>query len=236
MVERAQLSAKTLGGLAMPDFCARCFWIQRRVKQLPYQIFPGIFNSIDAYGKKIVHGWFDRHGSPPPWLAELGDIRAYEAPPHYSQFQTLDNETTILLTGSPDGVLIRNDGSRFIVDYKTAKFTQFQDALFPMYEAQLNAYAHIGERFWGQPVSALALIYTEPVTEDAAAYDDSNVSAEGFHLPFSAKILFVERKPDLVPELLRRARKILDLGTPPPLQVGCDNCLYLDQLLSTARG
>lgn len=220
----------------MPDFCARCFWIQRRVKHLPFQIFPGIFNSIDAYGKKIVHGWFDRHGSPPPWLADLGDLRGYESPPHYSQFQTRDAETEILLTGTPDGILIRKDGSRLIIDYKTAKFTEFQDQLFPIYEAQLNAYAHIGERYWGQPVSALALIYTEPVTDDAAAHDDSNVSIKGFQMPFSARILFVEKRPNLVPELLRRARSILDLKTPPPPRAGCEDCQHLDQLISTARG
>lgn len=236
MAEQERISAKTLGGLAMPDSCPRCFWIQRRVKNLPYQIFPGIFNSIDVYGKRIVHGWFDRHGSPPPWLASLGDIQGYEPPPHYSKFQTLDSDTKILLTGAPDGILIRGDGARVIIDYKTAKFTKFQDELFPMYEAQLNAYAHIGARFWNQPVAALALVYTEPVTGDAAAHNDANVSEGGFQMPFCAKILPVERKPELVPNLLRRAQEILDLKDPPPQPAGCLDCQYLAQLISAARG
>jgi hypothetical protein len=236
MANSERISAKTLGGLAMPDFCPRCFWIQMNVEGLPYQIFPGVFNSIDAYSKSIVHGWFDRHGGPPAWLASLGDIRDYEPPPHYSKFQMLDAETNILLSGSPDGVLIRGDGSRVIIDYKTAKFTANQDELFPMYEAQLNAYAHIGERTWKEPVSALALIYTEPITDQAAANDDSNISRKGFQMPFKARILPVEKKPKLVPKLLRRAREILDLKTPPPSLQGCEDCSLLAGLISTARG
>jgi hypothetical protein len=231
-----RISAKTLGGLAMPDFCPRCFWIQMNVEGLPYQIFPGIFSSIDAYSKSVVHGWFDRHGGPPAWLASLGDIRDYEPPPHYSRFKTLDVDTHILLTGSPDGVLIRGDASRVIIDYKTAKFTAHQDELFPMYEAQLNAYAHIGERTWKEPISALALIYTEPVTDKAAANDDSNVSREGFQMSFSAHILPVKRKPELVPRLLRRARKILNLQTAPASVQGCMDCSLLAGLISAAGG
>ena len=220
----------------MPDFCARCFWIQQRSRDLPYQIFPGIFSAIDSYGKKIVHGWFDRHGSPPAWLAPLGELRGYVPPPHFSKFQITDDETGIVLSGAPDGILVRADDTRVIVDYKTAKFTEFQDELFPMYEAQLNAYAHLGERLWTQPVSALALVYTEPVTDDATANDDANTSDGGFQMPFAARILPVERKPDLVPELLRLARSILDLDAPPPVVSHCKNCRNLENLISVARG
>jgi PD-(D/E)XK nuclease superfamily len=231
-----RISAKTLGGLAMPGFCPRCFWIQRNVKGLPYQVFPGIFNSIDAFSKNLVHGWFDRHGGPPEWLSPLGNIHTYEIPPHYSKFQTLDAGSQILLTGAPDGVLIRNDRSRVIIDYKTAKFTEFQDELFPIYEAQLNGYAHIGANFWKEPVSALALVYTEPVTGKATAHQDANFTDQGFRMPFSARILPVDRKPKLVPKLLRRVREILDLTSPPASLEGCEDCLLLGELISLARG
>jgi hypothetical protein len=236
MAESKRISGKTLGALAMPDFCPRCFWIQTRVKQLPYQIFPGIFSSIDSYVKKVVHGWFDRHGKPPSWLVALGDIRGYEPPPHHSKFNTFDGETQILLTGDPDGVLIRNDGSRVIIDYKTAKFTAHQDGLFPMYEAQLNAYAHIGTRAWKEPISGLALVYTEPMTDEETAADDANALEDGFRMPFSAHIVNVERRPELVPHLLRRAREMLDLDTPPASLTGCPDCEKLASLISTASG
>ena len=75
MSEQLVIAAKTLGAVAMPDLCPRCFWIQMHVDKLPFQIFPGIFSSIDSYGKKLVHGWFDRHGGSPPWLAGLGKVK-----------------------------------------------------------------------------------------------------------------------------------------------------------------
>ena len=65
-MERMQISGKDLGVIALPGFCPRYFLISRKAPQeLPYQIFPGIFSSIDSYTKKIVHGWFDRTGVAP---------------------------------------------------------------------------------------------------------------------------------------------------------------------------
>ncbi len=236
MSDPLRISAKTLGALAMPDFCPRCFWVHVHVRKLPYQVFPGIFNSIDSYGKKLVHGWFDRHNAPPPWLSSLGEIRGYETPPVAAKFNVLDAKTNILLTGAPDGILVCADRSRLIIDYKTAKFTSTQDELFPLYEAQLNAYAHIGERTWREPVSGLALVYTEPVTDEATAHDDTNMTPKGFRMPFSAYILRVERKPKLVPSLLRKVREIVDLKSPPQSATGCEDCRLLANLLSIASG
>ena len=139
MAKPHRISGKDLGALALPDACPRCFWIRRRAGgKLPFQIFPGIFSSIDAYTKRAVHGWFDVHGCAPPWLSELGELSGYVNPPSSSKFQLLDPGTNILLTGIADGILVRPDGSHVIVDYKTAKFTGNQEALFPMYETQLN--------------------------------------------------------------------------------------------------
>jgi len=47
-----RISAKNLGELARPEFCPRCFWLRAHAKRLPFQIFPGIFSSIDAYTKR----------------------------------------------------------------------------------------------------------------------------------------------------------------------------------------
>ncbi|MBN1644072.1 MAG: hypothetical protein JW856_04575 [Dehalococcoidales bacterium] len=131
----------------MPDFCPRCFWLKLRMdNKLPFQAFPGIFSSIDSYTKNIVCGWFDNYGSCPPWLKELGDIKGYITPPHHSKFQIVDEDSNVLLTGGPDAVFVKSDGSYIIADYKTARFTPAQDKLLPMYQVQLNSYASIGEQ------------------------------------------------------------------------------------------
>ena len=58
-----RISAKNLGALALPGFCPRCFWLKLKAQnRLPFQIFPGIFSSIDAYTKRVVHAWIDQNG------------------------------------------------------------------------------------------------------------------------------------------------------------------------------
>ncbi len=181
MSDPIRISAKTIAELALPDFCPRCFWRKMRVSKLPYQIFPGVFSSIDSYTKKIIHRWFDDYQSTPPWLSALGELVDYYRPaPHHSRFNIVDTATNILLTGVPDDILMRRDDSHIIVDYKTAKYTSAQDKLIPLYEAQLNGYALIGAERGLQPVVGLALIYMEPVTHNDAAKDDKNLRDDGF--------------------------------------------------------
>src|ERR1017187_4198055 len=100
------------------------------------------------------------------------------------------------------------DGSHLIVDYKTAKFTQHQDELFPMYEVQLNAYAAIGEQKGLAPVSGLALVYTEPVTDDNTAKKDAYQNDSGFLMEFSARVRRVDLAPHAIPPLLAKVREI----------------------------
>jgi len=219
----------------MPDFCPRCFWIHRHLEgKLPYQIFPGIFSSIDSYGKRLIHGWFDRKGGPPPWLSGLGDITGYINPPHFSKFYVLDAETSVLLSGTPDGILVRGDKAKVIVDYKTAKITGHQDELLPMYESQLNAYAYIAERTGLGPVSGLALVYTEPVTDEGAAGCDTNLTSEGFNLGFKVSIVPVELKATQIPELMHKGREIFDSTRPPEAMTGCKDCVLLERLIAVA--
>ena len=236
MSEPITISAKNLGGVAMPGFCPRCFWIQMHAEGVPYQIFPGIFSSIDAYGKRLVHGWFDRHQSAPPWLAKLGKIKGYVNPPHYSKFSILDQKTNVVLPGTPDGILVMQDHSHVIVDYKTARFTTHQDELFPMYEVQLNAYAVIGEQKGIAPVSGLALVYTEPVTDDDTARKDSNQTPSGFLMEFNAQIRPVDLAPEKIPVLLAKVREIYDWKRPPKPLEGCKDCILLQSLMDVAGG
>jgi hypothetical protein len=74
MPDSLRISAKNLGALALPDFCPRCFWLKSRTKVLPFQIFPGIFSSIDSYTKRVVHAWIDANGNAPFGLRRRGQI------------------------------------------------------------------------------------------------------------------------------------------------------------------
>jgi hypothetical protein len=85
-----QISGKSLGELNHVAYCERCVWIKLRLQnRLPYQVFPGIFSSIDAYTKRVVENQLRGSGLP-RWLAGLGDIVDLRPPPPYQEFQTED--------------------------------------------------------------------------------------------------------------------------------------------------
>ena len=101
-----------------------------------------------------------------------------------------------------------------------------------MYEVQLNSYALIGQQRGLAPVSGLALIYMEPVTDEDAARKRTNRRDEGFVMGFSAHVLKVEINLKRVRALLATVREIFDQRRPPGGRVGCKECLLLDALIA----
>jgi hypothetical protein len=239
-VEPLLIPARTLGTFLLPGFCPRCLWIALHCQnKLPFQIpMPGIFSSIDAYGKNLIHSFFDENKSLPKWFPDIGKVKGYVPGRqlHWSKFKIEHVETKIILRGTPDDIFRLDDDSFHIVDYKTAKVTETQDELFPLYMVQLNVYAYICQMNGPAPVSGLSLIYTEPLTKfDSGALNDL-VSPQGFILNFGATLKPVEmNSADLIPDLLRRARTLYDEADPPEGRDGCKNCELLKQLISVAQ-
>jgi hypothetical protein len=236
-MELLRISGKDLGQLVVADFCPRCFWVRRHApKGLPYQVFPGIFSSIDSYTKRVVHQHFDVTGRGPDWLRPLGRIVRYREPPHWSKFNTRHAGSGVLLTGALDAIFERDDGSLVLADYKTAKFTGNQDALLPMYEVQLNAYAYIARALEWAPVSTLALIYTEPETEAAHAHPDRSAHPRGFSMGFAAKVLPVPVDLRRIEPMLVRVRDLVSAATPPEGLPGCKDCQRLAGIVALMSG
>jgi hypothetical protein len=231
-----RISAKSLGELALPGFCPRCFWIKMHCPdRLPFQIFPGIFSSIDSYTKKVTNVHFGKYRKLPPWLKELGELGEPIKVPHYSKFFALDEQNHIKLWGSPDEMVRGRDGSVFIIDYKTAKFTKAQDILLPLYEVQLNAYAYIAKRQGYDNISGLALVYMEPTTDLSQEELDSYLRGEGFLMGFRGYVRRIElTAEDNIPPLLKEVRRIYDLPAPPLGQESCSDCRLLGSLINTA--
>ena len=206
-------------------------------RELPYQIFPGIFSSIDSYTKKVTNTHYQKTSKIPTWLEPLGDIVRPVKAPSLSIFYIVDPETNIKLTGVPDEVFQKNDGSYFIADYKTAKYTGNQDKLLPMYETQLNGYAFIGERTGLKHVTGLGLVYYEPQTDLGVDGLDSILLSDGFMLPFVGKLLPIEVRPDAtIPPLMKKVRQICDLPMAPDGTIGCEDCEKVNKLIELASG
>lgn len=213
------ISAKDLGKLALPDFCARCFWLERHFDKPP-SLFPSIFSILDSLTKKSVRTAFLQTEKLPVWLS-LANISAVEE--NDFLFKLPVDKGNWILVGRPDDIFRLENNSYQIVDYKTAKFTDRQDELFPMYEVQLNAYAFLAERYGLKPVSKLSLIYCQPKEELE--------NCQEFKLSFDIHQLAIELDLEMVPRLLEKAREIVDLAEPPAPDKDCQGiCQWLEKI------
>ncbi len=230
------ISGKDLGALALKKFCPRCFWLRMRCdKKLPYQIFPGIFSSIDSYSKKITNLFCQKTTCVPKWLAPFGELSQPIKVPGFTKFYIVDPKTKVRLRGVPDEIVRTADGSFVILDYKTAKYTGTQDELLPMYEVQLNSYAYIANRIDMGPVSGIGLVYYEPVTDITTESIEQVMLSDGFQMAFSSNIHPLKLHPDnLIPPLLQKVRDIVDSIIAPNRLEGCKDCENLDRLVQYA--
>ena len=208
------ISGKDLGSLVLEDFCPRCFWMERHNGKSP-AIFPGIFSTLDSLSKKSVRRSFLQRNIVPDWLKienvkRIADFKKISVPiKEYGDW---------ILTGNPDDVFELEDGSFHIVDYKTSKFTETQDNLFPMYEVQLNAYAYALPYQNLKPISKLTLVYCEPKEEL-----DTDSS---FQLTFTSNNKDIDLNPKMIFKLLEKARKILNSKNPPSPNPNCKKICY----------
>lgn len=212
------ISAKDLGQLVIEDFCPRCFWLQRRFGKYP-QIFPGIFSTIDSLTKKSVKRSFQNRSCIPGWLP----IKDIQRAVNFKKMNVPTDYGNWILTGVPDDIFELTDNSYCVVDYKTAKYTANQDKLLPMYRVQLNAYAFGFPSQGIFPISKLALIYCEP--------NENLDNDSDFKLSFTTNIHEIRLDISEIPELLIRAREIVDSPAPPSSFENCKGiCRWLDRV------
>ena len=228
-----QISAKNLGELKSRNFCQRCFWVKTHQKQLPYQIFPGIFSSIDAYTKSIVSSYVSREGKLPDWLKDIGEVnKAYKNTTDAMKGKNINSKAKfnaqykdVLLTGIPDAIYRRPNGNIVIVDYKTARYTSGQDDLLPVYEIQLNCYAYIAERLGIRPVESLYSIYFEPPEREShELIAKGHTTAEGFEMPFKPIVHKIRKDTKEIETLMDRAYGVYALTNPPKGREDCKDC------------
>lgn len=220
--------------MALPTFCSRCYWYRLNCRNPPYSVFPAIFNDIDLYTKRIVHAYMDKHGHPPDWMGAFSTAQGYADP---GLLKLEDHETGILLTGAVDDLLHADERSRwFLLDYKTARYTNGQDRLLPLYKAQLLAYAYLLAKTGYAEPEISGLIYFEPPSEPTID-DLLNCTEEsGFVLPLSANVIPVELEDfRRLRSFLRKSREIYDQDKDPKEgREGCPDCKKLDFLISVA--
>ena len=226
-----RISAKNLGILALPDCCERCFWLRAKLGwKSPWAVMPGIFSSIDGFSKRAILASYEKTGHFPPWIAgRWSDVRPLKSP-HHSTFRMTDPKTGIVVTGVPDLMIGLPNGRLAILDLKTARFSDHQDFLLPMYQVQLNGYALIAESLGMGNVEALGLIYGEPPANDDNQGLEALVDDQGFSMPFKTTAEPIALDRSLIPPLLKRAKTLLEMENPPEGRKDCMECKMVDEM------
>ena len=228
-MEQISISAKNLGDTATEDFCPRCFWVKlKTANKLPWQHFPGIFSSLDAFQKKVIQSIIDSDYRP-PWMNDMGDIVSWVKPPHWSKFFTVNEKYNIHLNGMTDGILVRSDDKTVIPDWKTAKYTKNQDKLLPLYGIQLNGYGYIHEDSGMGDIEALYLVYFQPCTDEVLPAECHKVY--GYDMRFAAKTIEMEINRDGLYEAMEITREIYERKLPPVGREKCKDCSNLDGVM-----
>jgi hypothetical protein len=203
--------------------------------KLPFQIFPGIFSSIDSYSKTVTAGYFRQHARVPKWFDGFGELGAPIKVPGWSKFNIIDKDFNILLSGVPDEILTHPKKGLWIGDYKTARLTNAQDELAPMYEVQLNCYALIAGAIGMGSVYGLGLLYYEPITAFGEDEQDLIIREDSFFLRFAPKLKAVKLDLKRIPPLLHTVRRICDNSQCPAGKVGCEDCSKVARLLEVTQ-
>jgi hypothetical protein len=228
-----RLSSKTIGELAMPNFCPRCFWIRIKLgNRVPFRTPPpGIFSSIDSYTKRYFERLVDS-GKLGEFVAELSNA-SHIIKKRIPDFKHEYSGGTVFLTGVPDAIFGNKESSYTIVDYKTARFTDAQRSLLPLYEVQVRAYATMAKAAGLKPLSSLLLIYLEPLTGDediVEVMDDKAPPSGKLNLKLQPFVHSISQNESQVIRLLETADRILNLADPPDSYEGCLNCSALKNL------
>ena len=85
--------------------------------------------------------------------------------------------------------------------------------MFPIYEFQLNGYRLIAENIGITSINKMALVYTEPQTDQFS--ENSILKKDGFQMNFRSVAKNVDINPDIVKSKMTLARKIMNQAQMP---------------------
>ncbi|MCS7224854.1 MAG: PD-(D/E)XK nuclease family protein [Armatimonadetes bacterium] len=233
MAKKIVITARDLGRTKMENFCARCFWFTYHFplpSDHPFRSpMPGIVSTLDSYIRRVVSVTYSEKRSLPDWLANaLSGMKVIDVlEPKRWEARVGD----FSLVGQPDAIWKLPDDSVFIVDYKTAQLTPSQEALFPLYEAQLKAYGYLAQGN-GHTVSGLALVYLQPQPYRDDPDKLLQVSSEQFTLHFDCVVKQVGSwTREEVEDMVYALGSILSQNRPPDGRDQCKGCTSLSNWL-----
>lgn len=124
-----------------------------------------------------------------------------------------DQKSGVTLKGRLDALVRTADGKYHIVDYKTA---YPREEVPDYHQLQLDGYAFLLERNGYRPVAGGVLLHFMPEHGDLT---------EG-RFPFEITPVRVAVNPSRIPRILFRAKRILEMESPPTPSKDCDMCRW----------
>jgi len=88
----------------------------------------------------------------------------------------------------------------------------------------------IAENIGYRPVIGLGLVYYEPFTDIKPDLIDDYAENDGFYMYFYAHTMGLKYDPDMIPQLLQKAREIYDKSVPLDPNSDCQDCRILKEL------
>lgn len=225
-----QTSTYKLSRSKIEDFvrCARCFWLDRRMKISQPSMPPFLINSaVDELLKREFDSYREKDEQH-PWQAEFGvdakpyahkDLDKWRA--NFTGVQYTHEPTNLLITGAVDDVWINSNDELMVVDYKaTAKTKEITDLeetkWHDSYRRQMEIYQWL-LRGNGHKVSNIGYF----------VYANGIASKDGFfnRVEFRTNVFPYKGNTDWVEPTLREIKACLE-GEMPANNPDCEHCNY----------
>jgi hypothetical protein len=229
MKKEPRITPSKLGALCGENPCYRCFWCLLRMSfKKPFDFgTPYVMQLLDQLQKQVAKVFLAEEGELPEFF---GAFRSATKIISLTSMSAYHRETDLHLYGMPDLVFENKDGSRMILDNKTAFPKTEDEALFYKYQAQVNFYGFLCEQAAeAYKVSRVGIMYYvfKPLTDEEVL----DMTGPSSIMPlFDGKLRLVDYDPErIVLPLLKKVRELLDMDRPPDSADGCKDCKLIEE-------
>jgi CRISPR/Cas system-associated exonuclease Cas4 (RecB family) len=203
--------------LALVQGCPLCYWLSKRSLSPPAMPLPGILNKVDSVVKKFMSRFVHRRDLP-DWFPVSGTFMGESG-----QLEATDSESGVVLRGKLDAFVRADDGKYVVVDYKASSP---REEVLEYHRLQLDGYAFLLEKNGYSPVSEGILLHFMPAHGDLTER----------RFPFEITPVHVQVNPSRIPPILSRARKIIEMESPPAPDENCGMCRWRIEVERKLRG
>ncbi|MEW5760297.1 MAG: PD-(D/E)XK nuclease family protein [Candidatus Thermoplasmatota archaeon] len=177
-------------------------------------IFPSILSQMDSVIKKYAEKCLS-NGTIPQWFPVFGTLVECK-----KTLKAKEPRSGLTLTGKLDALVKLNNGSFYIVDYKTGNP---KEEVPIYYQTQLDGYAYLLEQNGYAPIEGGMLLYFTPQY-------GKTIGEKLF--PFNITPIKTLVNSQNIVSLLIKAKEIISKSMPPSQKENCEICNWRKEVQS----